>query len=584
MGITFSIIIPVYNVERYLKECLDSVLDQTFYDFEAICVNDCSTDNSLEILKTYQKRDKRIKIIEHSENKGLSAARNSALDAAQGKYIVCLDSDDWLETDCLDVIYTEFITQKTNSIWFCAYKFNDKTKTRYNKIITTGIKGKYTLTPQNIYNKTDFSWIKAYTTKSIKENNLYWPEGLTFEDGEFYFKYFTLNPVTYFIDKPLYNYRVREGSIVNNAKEGKLQLEDIFQVVKNIRNFYIENNLYSRYKIAILNLLNIRIKSCRNILNNQNKALLLSKEILEEFNFPDDFEDLKITGNNMFSIILPVYNVEEYIEDCIKSILNQSYTNFEILCVDDCGNDNSMNIIEKYAQTDNRIKIIKHDQNKGLGAARNTALNEAQGEYIVCVDSDDWIKEDCLQKIYNKFQETKSNSIWYKADVYWDKQKKMSEMTFFPEWYKQPEGFITLNEDNLTSFPMYAWNKAYKRNFIMKHNIRWSEGVIFEDVEFGVKAGIFSPDIYVIDEALYVYRRNEKSIISTSTREVEKAKDIFIVSKNLYEYLKEENLFEKYKSAFYRHANDNINMYRHIPNIHKQLYPYIKKYIEEINL
>jgi len=87
-----------------------------------------------------------------------------------------------------------------------------------------------------------------------------------------------------------------------------------------------------------------------------------------------------------FSIIVPIYKVEKYIKQCMQSILNQTYKDFEVICVDDCGKDNSMKIVEKMAQNDNRIIILHHDKNKGLSAARNTGFEIAKGEYTLFVD------------------------------------------------------------------------------------------------------------------------------------------------------------------------------------------------------
>ena len=99
----FSIIIPVYNVENYLRDCLDSVLGQSFSDWEAVCVNDGSTDHSVSILEEYASRDNRITVISQP-NGGLSAARNTGLNAAKGDYVIFLDSDDWLEADALKTL------------------------------------------------------------------------------------------------------------------------------------------------------------------------------------------------------------------------------------------------------------------------------------------------------------------------------------------------------------------------------------------------------------------------------------------------------------------------------------------------
>ena len=109
----FSVIIPVYNVESYLRECLDSVLCQTFQDWEAICVNDGSSDNSLAILDEYAAKDSRFKVVSQA-NGGLSAARNTGIDNASGEYIVFLDSDDWIEYNTLEILDTHLRTPNSD--------------------------------------------------------------------------------------------------------------------------------------------------------------------------------------------------------------------------------------------------------------------------------------------------------------------------------------------------------------------------------------------------------------------------------------------------------------------------------------
>ena len=111
-----SVIIPVYNVEKYLSRCLDSVCSQTFNDIEIICINDCSPDNSAEILQEYAEKDKRIRIINKEKNGGLSAARNSGFAVATGEYIYFLDSDDWIELDFLEKMYFAITSQKQKAV------------------------------------------------------------------------------------------------------------------------------------------------------------------------------------------------------------------------------------------------------------------------------------------------------------------------------------------------------------------------------------------------------------------------------------------------------------------------------------
>ena len=137
-NIKVSVIIPVYNVEQYLEKCLDSVCGQTLKDIETICVNDCSADNSLAVLKDYAKNDNRVKLIDFKENKGVSAARNEGIRNAQGEYIGFVDSDDWIDLNFYEKLYNKAIETdadivKGNLINY--YKNKPNTTAALNKLI-----------------------------------------------------------------------------------------------------------------------------------------------------------------------------------------------------------------------------------------------------------------------------------------------------------------------------------------------------------------------------------------------------------------------------------------------------------------
>ena len=113
-----SVLVPVYNVEQYLAECLDSILEQPGVDLEVVCIDDCGTDNSIEILKEYQARDSRIRLVSHTENRGLSAARNTGIENAKGEYILLLDSDDLLKPDCLALQVAAIRRDQADMVYF----------------------------------------------------------------------------------------------------------------------------------------------------------------------------------------------------------------------------------------------------------------------------------------------------------------------------------------------------------------------------------------------------------------------------------------------------------------------------------
>ena len=126
-----SIVIPVYNTAKYLEECLDSLLKQTLKDFEVILVNDGSKDNSLEILNAYAKKDSRFIIID-KKNEGQGIARNIAIEKSCGRYLLCMDSDDWLENNALELAYNKMSQEDVDVLFFDYYKYFEKTILMYS--------------------------------------------------------------------------------------------------------------------------------------------------------------------------------------------------------------------------------------------------------------------------------------------------------------------------------------------------------------------------------------------------------------------------------------------------------------------
>lgn len=211
----FSIIIPVYNVEPYLRECVDSVLHQSFVDWEAIIVNDGSTDNSLAILERYAAKDERIMVV-NQPNVGTAAARNTGLRMAQGDYIVFLDSDDWLEDHALQTIAEKLNGEEV--LCFSGRRFVEATNEYHEadvlseKLYESGI----SYYNENALLPRDFAFVcvvlRAYQRRFLLEHGLLFDDDITYEDNLWV-------PLTLFhahtvrvISDSLYVYRIRQGS------------------------------------------------------------------------------------------------------------------------------------------------------------------------------------------------------------------------------------------------------------------------------------------------------------------------------------------------------------------------------------
>ena len=243
-----SVIVPVYNVEKYLAKCLDTVLAQTFTDIEVICVNDGSTDGSRKILEEYSKKDSRIKIVD-KENGGLSSARNAGMKIATGEFISFVDSDDWIDETMLEKLHQN-ITSLNTDIAICAVHQFDEEKQEIDdscEYFTLGYFDEsfnnkafsYVETKPFLLDVCVMAWNKLYRKSFLDECRVEFPEGLVFEDGPFFFSIFFKTKRVSIVRDFLYYYRInRSGSILKKA--GK-QFFDIIDVV-NLMYEHLENS------------------------------------------------------------------------------------------------------------------------------------------------------------------------------------------------------------------------------------------------------------------------------------------------------------------------------------------------------
>lgn len=237
-----SVIIPIYNVEKYISRCLDSVINQTYKKIEIICVDDGSPDNSIKILKEYEKKDSRIKII-RQQNRGLSGARNTGIKNSRGEYIFFLDSDDWLPLNSLELLYKDILLNKSD------ISVGNLTKVYPKKNKEIGLKNleknNYSLKNYLEYsiNKKNFTANvvnKLYKTKLIIKNQILFKEKILYEDFLFTIQYFIYCKKISVIEEVVYYYFLeRENSIVNTVSERDLET---FLNIIEIENFLIKNN------------------------------------------------------------------------------------------------------------------------------------------------------------------------------------------------------------------------------------------------------------------------------------------------------------------------------------------------------
>lgn len=210
------------------------------------------------------------------------------------------------------------------------------------------------------------------------------------------------------------------------------------------------------------------------------------------------------------SVVIPVYNVEKYLGRCLDSIINQTFEDLEIICIDDGSTDNSLLILRSYVNKDSRI-IVVSQRNQGISAVRNKGIDMAKGEYISFIDSDDWIDTDFFEKLY-------SSAVANNADIAaagiirLNKYRKR-----FLVKYDKTETAVEPNiKFELCDVPdrNYVWNKIYKLEKIRKNNLRFKEGVFYEDIIFTPQALYSLEKLVAVPQTFYYYWKTKNSIVT----------------------------------------------------------------------
>lgn len=243
-----------------------------------------------------------------------------------------------------------------------------------------------------------------------------------------------------------------------------------------------------------------------------------------------EMSDIKV------SVIVPVYNVEKYLGQCLNSIINQTFEDIEIICINDGSKDNSLQIIYEFAAKDKRIRVI-NKQNEGISAARNQGMELAKGEYISFIDSDDWIDKNYLEALYTAAKRYDSD-IASGGIIRVTGKRQRNKLIYKKEEFTKD----TDKKNRLTKTPVfsYVWNKIYKRESLIKSGVTFPVGRVFEDVTWSIKAIYYLNGVVTVPDAIYYYRKNPTSIMSAKSEK--NAKDYAQSEKEMLEFAKENNL------------------------------------------
>ena len=260
-----------------------------------------------------------------------------------------------------------------------------------------------------------------------------------------------------------------------------------------------------------------------------------------------DFQIFGVMMNPSVSVVVPVYNVEMYLKECLDSLINQTFKDIEIICVNDGSTDNSLNILNEYASKDERIKVFSKE-NSGPGPTRNYGIDNAQGEYLLFVDSDDWLDLDAIKILYETSKSQDLDLLIFLAEDYDDLQDKFYEEDYYnnvllPDSFDETVFNHRDIQKYLFSIAVVPYNKLYRRSMLEKYHIRFPENVLFEDNPFHYEVLLSSRKMSILRKHFVMRRRREDSITSDIDM---KFLDVIEVSNMVPDVFRKHNLFNEY--------------------------------------
>lgn len=257
------------------------------------------------------------------------------------------------------------------------------------------------------------------------------------------------------------------------------------------------------------------------------------------------------------SIIMPIYNMQKYLPDALNSAINQTHKNIEILCVDDGSTDNSYQILNEFALKDRRIKIIHFDKNQSTGFARNYALKKARGKYIMFLDPDDWYEPDTCEQAFKQISKYKNDFVIFNAYEY-NENTKIKILKNLTDRFKHVPDITHIKSEQIpvcVTRIYSAWNKIYKRSFLSKNNIYFTETVSGEDQPFTILCFFQANSFSICEKPLYYLRRYREHL---PDRVYTRWSDIYLNWERCYELVKQYDKRKIFMNVYLKYLIDKV--------------------------
>ena len=518
-----SIIVPVYNVEPYLRQCLDSVLGQTFKNFEVLLVNDGSSDSSGDICREYVEKDSRFHYFE-KENGGLSDARNYGIERAQGEYLTFIDSDDFVNEKHLENLF--LASRLTNAdITIGGFsRFENGTFWLYQDYFSSDSLVSFTSAQaiQHLDSMFDVPFLNFSTAwgKLFKRelfNELRFPYGKYAEDQFIIWKLYLKARSIYTFNVDSYVYRINKNGLSSVFSLKHLDyieaLEERIKSTKDLEGIDI-NLSFNMYRYVLQRILG-QLEEHDYI--DESKEVREKLELAEQGQYPfltDEVKEIELeNGGELISIVVPIYNVEKYLRMCLDSIEQQTYSNIEVLLINDGSPDSSGEICQEYVARDSRFRYFEKE-NGGLSDARNYGIERSNGMYLTFVDSDDWLSLTYVEDLYQAAIRNDADTVVSHYTIY-NESDKNYYVHIWDDYYEKTctgeELVLELPSLELNGYIyITGWGILFKKELF--NNIRFPKGKVIEDSRTNYKLFFRSNKVAYIHKEIYYHREGIESI------------------------------------------------------------------------
>ena len=562
-----SILINVNNSNNYLEQCLDILIKQSLKKIEIILIYEESNEYNMKILKKYLLNNNIIIL-----NKLNSQSDNDFLNFVNGKYLGIIELKDFIDNNIFENLYEFSENKDIDIISYNYYLFWEKKKKKdklknlkfiFNQFFNSKIFSNDLLILPSI-------WTGIYKKNFILKNKL-----------KNFLILNTISNKTYFFNKLFCNieYFINNNISINSFYDKKntkflFNHKEFYEIEKIFKNNKIKNKkYYNTYKILVLlwnlnridkkkEFIQFLFKEIYIILKTDNyfhnkfseseKRFLYNLKNYGEKITTEIYLSKYIKNNPKISIIIPIFNSEEFITECLNSLIKQTFKNFEVICINDGSIDNSLTILKEFEKKDERIHIFSQN-NTGAGIARNVGMEKSKGEYLLFLDSDDTFEDIMLEELYAKIKQNDNEIVICNSQNFIVKENKK---IFYRKNYLISDKILKIKsfsskdikKDFFNLFIWWPWDKLFKKIYIEKLGIKFQNLRSTNDLYFIASAVIVAKKISFLDKILIKHRTGINTSIE-NTRE--KSWDNFYYAlKKLKYFIQEKNLYIRFHQDF----------------------------------